>query len=252
MLQVKNVTTYHGRIRALNSVSLYVDHGEIVSIIGANGAGKSTLLGTLAGLNSTQQGEVYLNGTSLIGMPAYQVVQHGISLVPEGRQIFPSLTVLENLILGMYHKYRQEKKMVHGKIEKMLEMFPSLQKHLYRPGGNLSGGEQQMLAIARGLMSDPKIIMLDEPSMGLAPLIVQEILNILQRIRNELGTSVILVEQNVKAALTVGNRAYVLDKGSFVLEGKAADVMANSLVQSTYLGHNHEMQEGTISKKLIY
>jgi branched-chain amino acid transport system ATP-binding protein len=237
MLQVTDLETYHGRIRAVNRVSLHVNEGEIVSIIGANGAGKSTLLGTLAGLYRPARGEVRLGGERLDKLPPNKVVRKGLSLVPEGRQIFSTLTVRENLVLGMYHKYRKEKKMLEPKIEAMMELFPGLKKHYKNVAGNMSGGEQQMLAIARGLMSDPKVILLDEPSMGLAPMIVKEILDTLRRIRDEMGTMVLLVEQNVKAALKVGDRAYVMDRGQFVLEGKAADLLNDPQVQSTYLGH---------------
>jgi branched-chain amino acid transport system ATP-binding protein len=240
MLQVKQLVTYHGRIRVLNSLSLYVNKGEIVSIIGANGAGKSTLLGTLAGLYKATEGEVLLDGENLTGLPANKVVRHGLSLVPERRQIFSNLTVRENLILGMYYKYRKEKHLINFKLEQMIELFPGLKKHMTNLGGNLSGGEQQMLAIGRGLMSDPKIILLDEPSMGLAPMIVKEILEIMRRIREELGMMVILVEQNVKAALKVGDRAYVMDRGEFILEGSSAEILDDPMVQSTYLGHRKQ------------
>ncbi len=243
MLQVNELVTYHGRIQALNHVSLHVEKGEIVSIIGANGAGKSTLLGTLAGLYKPSGGEIRLDGERLDKMPANKVVRKGLSLVPEGRQIFSTLSVRENLVLGMYYKYRKEKRLLEPKIESMMEMFPGLKKHYKNAAGNMSGGEQQMLAIARGLMSDPKVILLDEPSMGLAPMIVRDILDTLVRIRDELGTMVLLVEQNVKAALKVGDRAYVMDRGMFVMEGKASDLLDDPQVQSTYLGHGRE-EEG--------
>lgn len=241
MFQVNNLVTYHGRIRVLNSVSMQVNKGEIVTIIGANGAGKSTLLGTLAGLYKPQEGEVLLDGKSLYSLPANKVVRNGLSLVPERRQIFANLTVKENLLLGMYYQYYKHRNEAKEKVEQMLDMFPALKKHLHNLGGNLSGGEQQMLAIGRGLMSNPRIILLDEPSMGLAPIIVNEILNIMKIIRDELGTMVILVEQNVKAALKIADRAYVMDKGVFVLDGTAEDLLHNPLVQSTYLGHKKEV-----------
>jgi len=243
MLQVTDLETYHGHIRAVNRVSLQVNKGEIVSIIGANGAGKSTLLGTLAGMYRPARGEIWLEGERLDKLPSHKVVRKGLSLVPEGRQIFSSLTVRENLILGMYHKYRRERSKVEPKIEAMMELFPGLKKHYKNIAGNMSGGEQQMLAIARGLMSDPKVILLDEPSMGLAPMIVKEILDTLKRIRDEMGTMVLLVEQNVQAALKVGDRAYVMDRGEFVMEGKASDLLNDPKVQSTYLGHG-KVEEG--------
>ena len=240
MLEVKNITTYHGRIKAIENINLHVEDGEIVSIIGANGAGKSTLLGTIAGMYKPTSGEITLDDKKISHLPDYKVIRQGVSLVPEGRQIFSSLSVRENLVLGMYYNYKKEKKQVQTKIDTMMEMFPGLVKHLHNTAGNLSGGEQQMLAIARSLMSDPKVILLDEPSMGLAPLIVKEILDIMKKIRDDLGTKVILVEQNVKAALTVANRAYVMERGEFVLQGEASELISNPLVQSTYLGQGRE------------
>ncbi|KAB2330454.1 ABC transporter ATP-binding protein [Cytobacillus depressus] len=239
-LQIKNLTTYHGRIKAIDRVNLHINEGEIVSIIGANGAGKSTLLGTIAGIYKASEGEITIGNQSITNIKGHKVVQNGVALVPEGRQIFSSLSVKENLILGMYAKYRKEKHLVASKIESMLKMFPGLVKHMNNTAGNMSGGEQQMLAIARALMSDPKIILLDEPSMGLAPLIVKEILAIMEEIRANLGAMVILVEQNVKAALSVADRAYVMDRGQFVLEGSADELLRNPQVQSTYLGYGQD------------
>ncbi|WP_099361614.1 ABC transporter ATP-binding protein [Fredinandcohnia onubensis] len=240
-LRTINLTTYHGRVKGIDGINLVVNPGEIISIIGANGAGKSTLLGTISGIYKPTDGEVFYNDTSLTRVKSHKVVEQGISLVPEGRQIFSNLTVKENLILGMYFKYRKEKQIVSTKIDRMIEMFPGLQKHMNSVAGTLSGGEQQMLAIARALMSDPKVILLDEPSMGLAPLIVKEILDIMKQIRDEFGAMVILVEQNVKAALSVADRAYVMDRGKFVLEGRANELIQNPLVQSTYLGYTENV-----------
>lgn len=236
MLQVENVSTQIGNIEILHSISLEVHSGEIVSVIGANGAGKSTLLNTLAGLYKPSTGRVVLHGETISGFPAHQVVGKGLVLVPEGRQIFSNQTVRENLLLGMYSKYYKEKNLVNENLEKVLEMFPNLKKHFNNLGGNLSGGEQQMLAIGRGLMSNPKIILLDEPSMGLAPIIVNEILENLVVIKEKLGTMVILVEQNVKAALKVANRAYVIDQGRIVLHGTNEEIGNNPEVMSAYLG----------------
>ncbi|MEW9670484.1 ABC transporter ATP-binding protein [Ammoniphilus sp. 3BR4] len=236
MLQVENVSTQIGNIEILHSISLEVHSGEIVSVIGANGAGKSTLLNTLAGLYKPSTGRVVLHGEAISGFPAHQVVGKGLVLVPEGRQIFSNQTVRENLLLGMYSKYYKEKNLVNENLEKVLEMFPNLKKHFNNLGGNLSGGEQQMLAIGRGLMSNPKIILLDEPSMGLAPIIVNEILENLVVIKEKLGTMVILVEQNVKAALKVANRAYVIDQGRIVLHGTNEEIGNNPEVMSAYLG----------------
>jgi branched-chain amino acid transport system ATP-binding protein len=236
MLRVENLSTRIGKIQILHSIHLEVNKGEIVSVIGANGAGKSTFLNTLAGIYIPYEGKVTLDGETISGYPSYKVVGKGLALVPEGRQIFSNLTVEENLLLGMYSKYFKEKKRAKENIEKVLEMFPGLKKHLHNLGGNLSGGEQQMLAIGRGLMSNPKIILLDEPSMGLAPMIVKEILDNLIVIKQQLGTMVILVEQNVKAALQVSDRVYVMDQGRFILSGTGEEISNNSQVQSAYLG----------------
>lgn len=236
MFQVENLSTSISKIQILHSIDFHVNEGEIISIIGANGAGKSTLLNTLAGLYRPFEGKVTLHDEVITGLPAYKVVGKGLSLVPEGRQVFPNLTVKENLLLGIYTKYYKDKDLVNKNLEKMLEMFPGLKKHFHNLGGNLSGGEQQMLAIARGLMSNPKIILLDEPSMGLAPIIVAEILDILEIIKKEMGTMVILVEQNVRAALKVADRAYVMDQGRFIMDGPRDEISANPLVKSAYLG----------------
>lgn len=236
MLKVEGLCTKIGEIDILHDIDFMVSKGEIVAIIGANGAGKSTLLNTLAGLYYPSSGTVTLEGEKVDGFPAHKVVGKGLSLVPEGRQIFASLTVRENLLLGFYTKYYKEKKSVEENLERILEMFPGLRKHEHNLGGNLSGGEQQMLAIGRGLMSNPKIIMLDEPSMGLAPILVNEILDILTVIKNELSTMVILVEQNVKAALKIADRGYVLDQGKIILSGTGPELSQNKHVINAYLG----------------
>lgn len=236
MLNVQGLCTRIGKIQILHDISLQVNKGEIVAVIGANGAGKSTLLNTLAGLYKPTAGVVQLGDDLISGYPAHKVVGKGLSLVPEGRQVFTNLTVKENLMLGMFSKYYKEKKYVNENVTRILEMFPGLKKHWNNLGGNLSGGEQQMLAIGRGLMSHPKIILLDEPSMGLAPKIVNEILDALTIIKEELGTMVILVEQNVKAALKVADRAYVIDKGKIILHGSSDEISANPQVMSAYLG----------------
>ncbi|MFS0776951.1 ABC transporter ATP-binding protein [Neobacillus sp. 3P2-tot-E-2] len=236
MLVVQGLCTHIGKIQILHDIDFEVNKGEIVSIIGANGAGKSTLLNTLAGLYRPTAGTVTLDGEVISGNQAFKVVKKGLSLVPEGRQIFSNLTVKENLMLGMFSKYYKEKKLVNVNLTKILDMFPGLKKHLNNLAGNLSGGEQQMLAIGRGLMSNPKIILLDEPSMGLAPKIVNEILDTLVIIKEDLGTMVILVEQNVKAALKVSDKAYVLDQGKIILNGTREEISANPQVMSAYLG----------------
>ncbi|MEH7226052.1 ABC transporter ATP-binding protein [Bacillus sp. JJ1566] len=236
MLNVENVSTHIGKIQILHDVSFHVEPGEIVAIIGANGAGKSTLLNTLAGLYRPSAGTVVLHDEVIGGSPAHKVVGKGLSLVPEGRQVFPNLTVKENLMLGMYSKYFKEKKHAKENLDQILSMFPNLDKHLNNLGGNLSGGEQQMLAIGRGLMSNPKVILLDEPSMGLAPKIVNEILETLVVIKETLGTMVVLVEQNVKAALKTADRAYVLEQGKIILDGTSQEISSNPQVMSAYLG----------------
>lgn len=236
MFNVQNLSARIGKIQILHSLDFHVNEGEIVSIIGANGAGKSTLLHTLAGIYSPFEGKVKLHEEVISGLPAHKVVGKGLRLVPEGRQIFPGHTVKENLMLGIYTKYYKDRKNVEENLGKMLELFPGLKKHYHNLGGNLSGGEQQMLAIGRALMSDPQIILLDEPSMGLAPKIVNEILETLIQIKEEMGTMVVLVEQNVKAALKVADRVYVMDQGSFIMNGTNEEIGSNPNVKSAYLG----------------
>ena len=236
MLKVENISTHIGSVRILDSIHLYVNKGEIVSVIGANGAGKSTLLNTLAGLYKPVEGGITLNDEPIGGLPAYKVVGKGLCLVPEGRQVFSSLTVKENLLLGMFSIYFKQKHLAQENLEKVLMMFPGLKKHLNNMAGLLSGGEQQMLAIGRGLMSNPKIILLDEPSMGLAPMVVSEILDNLKYIKEQLGTMVILVEQNVKAALQVADRVYVMDQGKVMMNGTRDEISSNADVQAAYLG----------------
>ncbi len=236
MLKVQGLSTHIGKIQILHNIDFHVNEGEIVAMIGANGAGKSTLLNTLAGLYQATSGTVTLNDQVISGYPANKVVGKGLSLVPEGRQIFSNLTVKENLMLGMFSKYYKEKEQASENLTRILDMFPGLKKHIANLGGNLSGGEQQMLAIGRGLMSNPKIILLDEPSMGLAPKIVNEILDTLMIIKEELGTMVILVEQNVKAALSVADKAYVIDQGKIILNGTSGEISSNPQVMSAYLG----------------
>jgi len=244
MFQVSRLNSFHGKVQKLRNINLTVNPGEIVAVIGANGSGKSTLMGAIAGLYRPIQGDITLYGKSIAHLPADRIIREGLSLVPEGRQIFYNLTVRENLILGMYHQYGRNKKRVKEKIDLMMELFPGLQKHLNNYGGNLSGGEQQMLAIARGLMGEPKILLLDEPSIGLAPMVVAEILKTLQQIKDEMGTMVLLVEQNVRAALKVANRVYIMDRGEITMEGAARDLMENPIVQSTYLGYGESASTG--------
>ena len=235
MLKVVKLDTYHGRIQVLKQVTLHVEKGEIVTIIGANGAGKSTLLGTIAGIHKPKTGQIYLGARQTSCLPAEKVVRVGISLVPERREIFDSLSVLDNLKLGAYHRYKTDKNQISSDIENILSLFPALRGREHQAGGTLSGGEQQMLAIGRGLMANPKVLLLDEPSIGLAPLVVKEIFDILIRLKKS-GTTILMVEQNARAALKIADRAYVLERGIVSKGGKARDMLQDASIQSAYLG----------------
>jgi branched-chain amino acid transport system ATP-binding protein len=243
MLEVHEVSTYYGRIRALDRVSLTVAEGEIVCLIGANGAGKTTLLNTISGMVTARQGEVVLDGKPIARLPAEQIVGLGISHVPERRQVFGSLTVLENLTLGAYSRARRDgRAVIKQDIEQIFTFFPALKPRSRQLAGTLSGGEQQMLAVGRGLMAHPKLMLLDEPSLGLAPLIVQEIFHILVELRRN-GTTILLVEQNARAALRVADRGYVLENGHVVLSGTAGELAGNENLQRAYLGRrNHRVR----------
>ncbi|MHB0876681.1 MAG: ABC transporter ATP-binding protein [Anaerolineae bacterium] len=233
MLDVQDLHTYYGNIQALRGVSLHVEEGEIVTLIGANGAGKTTTLNTISGILRPRRGRVLLNGEEISRLPAHQVVARGVSQAPEGRRIFARLSVLENLEMGAF--LRGDKAAILADMERVFTFFPRLAERRRQVGGTLSGGEQQMLAIGRALMARPKIILLDEPSMGLAPLLVQEIFSIIGEINRE-GTTVLLVEQNAHLALEIAARAYVVQGGTVVLEGTAAAVAANPEVRAAYLG----------------
>ncbi len=235
MLKVAKTDTYHGRIRVLKNVSLHVEKGEIVTIIGPNGAGKSTLLGTIAGIYKPKEGRIYLGTKQINSLPAEKVVKEGISLVPERREVFGSLSVLDNLRLGAYHRYRTDRKHIDSEIKDILSLFPALTGREEQLAGTLSGGEQQMLAIGRGLMAKPKVLLLDEPSLGLAPLVVKEIFEILVNLKKQ-GTTILMVEQNARAALKVADRAYILERGVISLAGRARDVLQDASIQSAYLG----------------
>ena len=213
-----------------------IPKGKVVSIIGANGAGKSTLLKNISGLVKAQEGRIVYKGKNIAGMPAHRIVGLGISQVPEGRQLFAHLTVLDNIRLGAYHYFkRSNRDEINERIEHVYHIFPILEKRSKQIAGTLSGGEQQMLAIARALMGRPELLLLDEPSMGIAPLIVREIFNVISKL-NASGTTVLLVEQNAKAALKVANHCYVLERGEVVLEGLAAELLDNPKVKEVYLG----------------
>jgi branched-chain amino acid transport system ATP-binding protein len=233
MLQVNEIDVFYGNIQALKGVSLEVNEGEIVTLIGANGAGKSTLLKTLSGLLKPKSGTIEYLGGSISGKPAQTIVKAGISHVPEGRRVFANMSVEENLELGAY--LRKDKNGIRKDIEKVYGLFPRLLERRKQLSGTLSGGEQQMLAMGRAIMAKPKLLLLDEPSMGLAPLIVKTIFQIIEEINRE-GTTVLLVEQNANMALSVANRAYVIETGSVVASGSAAELQASEEIKKAYLG----------------
>ncbi|HEX9115822.1 MAG TPA: ABC transporter ATP-binding protein [Anaerolineae bacterium] len=233
LLEVQNLNVYYGAIHALQGISFNVEEGEIVTLIGANGAGKSTTLKTLSGLLRPRTGSVKLNGEEMTTCPAQDIVRMGVIHVPEGRKIFAPLTVQENLEMGAFT--RDDPAEIRRTMERVFKSFPRLKERLNQFGGTLSGGEQQMLAIGRGLMAQPKLLLLDEPSMGLAPILVEEIFSIIKEI-NAQGTAVLLVEQNALMALSIANRAYVLETGSIVLSGPAQEVLHNPQVEKAYLG----------------
>ncbi len=236
MLRIENLSAYYDSIAALKGVSIEVPKGEIVSIIGANGAGKSTLLKGISGLIKTQQGRILYKDDDIAGQPANKFVALGISQVPEGRQIFAHLTVQDNIHLGAYLYFkRRNRAESEQRIEEVYQLFPILKRRARQVAGTLSGGEQQMLAIGRALMGRPELLLLDEPSMGLAPLIVREILGVIEKL-NKAGTTILLVEQNAKAALNVANHAFVLETGEIVLEGLAAELLDDPKVKEAYLG----------------
>jgi branched-chain amino acid transport system ATP-binding protein len=236
MLRLRNVDAGYGALTVLRRVSLHVSPGEIVTIVGANGAGKTTLLKTIMGLLRARAGEVSFDGKGVTSLRTERIVSLGCSLVPEGRQVFAPMPVRENLLLGAHvQAQRGHRHQVAQDLERVYGLFPILRKREHQLAGTLSGGEQQMLAIGRALMARPRLMMLDEPSMGLAPLVVKDIFGIVQRIRAE-GTTVLLVEQNARSALRIANRGYVLETGRIVLQGTAEELLANRDVQRAYLG----------------
>lgn len=233
MLEVKNLQVYYGVIQAIKNVSFRVDEGEIIALIGANGAGKTTILRTITGLITAKQGEVLYGGVNLQKIPAHKIVSMGLAHVPEGRRVFSQLTVYDNLLMGAYT--RNDKDKIEETLCNVFKRFPRLEERKNQMAGTLSGGEQQMLAMGRALMSNPKIILMDEPSMGLSPILVEEVFDIIKSI-NKSGTTVLLVEQNAKKALSIANRAYVLETGNIVLEGDAKKLMNDESVKKAYLG----------------
>lgn len=234
MLKLRNVQTFYGKIQALKDVSIDIEAGEIITLIGANGAGKSTTLMTICGIVPPRSGEILFMGNSLIRMQPNAIVALGICQVPEGRRIFPYLSVLENLDMGAF--LRKDKAEIKKDLEYIFELFPILAERRHQAGGTLSGGEQQMLAISRALMARPKLLLLDEPSLGLAPLVIKQIFEIIQKINTENDTTIFLVEQNANLALQVAHRGYVMENGRITLSDKASALLANEDVKKAYLG----------------
>jgi branched-chain amino acid transport system ATP-binding protein len=234
LLELDDIHSYYGHIHALQGISLHVDEGEIVTLIGANGAGKSTTLRTISGLIKPRHGNIQLKGREIAGMPPHEIVTLGVGHVPEGRGIFPRLTVRENLEMGAYSI--NDPAEVDRRMESVFELFPRLKERLTQKGGTLSGGEQQMLATARGLMLKPRILLMDEPSMGLAPVLVEAIFEVIQKLNREEGTTILLVEQNALMALSIAHRGYVLQNGRIVIDDTAQNLKRNEMVRAAYLG----------------
>lgn len=240
MLKLQSVVTYYGRILALKGVSLHVEPGEIVAIVGPNGAGKTTILNTISGILNPKSGRVTFDGVDVTGKPAEKLVEMGLIQVPEGRQLFSEMTVYENLVLGAYRRSRAAKKAEFAKdLEKVYGIFPILKERTSQSAGTLSGGQQQMLAIGRAMMGKPKMLLLDEPSMGLAPIVVQEIFKVISELAEQ-GTTVLIVEQNAKAALSIAKRACVMETGRVVMEGIASELTNNPEIQRAYLGKGYK------------
>jgi branched-chain amino acid transport system ATP-binding protein len=235
LLELKNIASYYGSVQALKGVSLRVEQGEVVTLLGANGAGKSTTLRTISGLLRPASGEIWFEGQPIHDMAAEKIVRLGISHVPEGRRIFPGLTVRENIMLGTSNRGRLPRKQMDEEVAQMFEVFPVIRPFENALGWTLSGGQQQMLAVARGLMARPKLLLLDEPSLGLAPVIVQQLFATIREIHAR-GTTILLVEQNAHMALSVANRGYVLETGEMKIEGSPKELLGNEEVRAAYLG----------------
>ena len=233
MLEVKDLEVYYGVIQAIKGISFHVEEGEVIALIGANGAGKTTTLQTITGMLNAKAGSIQFEGTELTKIPGHKIVSMGMAHVPEGRRVFAQLSVLENLKLGAYT--RKDKTEIEESLKRVYKSFPRLEERKNQLAGTLSGGEQQMLAMGRALMSKPRIVLMDEPSMGLSPIFVEEIFNIIKDISAE-GTTVLLVEQNAKKALSIADRAYVLETGKIVLEGNAKDLLNDESIKKAYLG----------------
>ncbi|MFQ6000082.1 MAG: ABC transporter ATP-binding protein [Anaerolineae bacterium] len=239
MLRLEKVSTYYGSIQALREISLEVREGEIVAVIGSNGAGKTTLLNTISGVVPARSGEIFFERQPITNLSPDKIVRLGITQVPERRQVFSTMTVLDNLILGAYHRYgRDNKEEIEKDLEFVFEIFPRLKERLKQAAGTLSGGEQQMLALGRGWMAKPRLLLMDEPSLGLAPLLAKEIFRVSAELRAH-GTTLLLVEQNARAALELADRCYVLETGTVVLEGCPEDLIADERVQRAYLGKGY-------------
>lgn len=239
MLRVKNLRSFYGRLQALKGVSFHIEEGEIVTLIGANGAGKTTLLNSIAGIISSKEGQVLLDGQDITYLAPQHIVKQGISLVPEGRQLFFPLSVMDNLLLGAYQHYkRKNRQKINSYLDRVFQIFPILKERRKQIAGTLSGGEQQMLAIARALMSQPKLLLLDEPSMGLAPRITGEIFRVISQLRRE-GTTIFLVEQNARAALNIADRGYVIETGRMILQGNSEELLGNNEIKRAYLGRGY-------------
>ena len=234
LLELDDIHSFYGHIHALQGISLHVDEGEIVTLIGANGAGKSTTLRTISGLIKPRHGTIHLKGQEIAGLPPHEIVALGVGHVPEGRGVFPRLTVRENLEMGAYTI--NDLAEVDRRMASVFELFPRLEERLSQKGGTLSGGEQQMLATARGLMLKPKILLMDEPSMGLAPVLVDAIFEVIQRLNRDEGTTILLVEQNALMALSIAHRGYVLQNGRIVIDDTAINLKRNEMVRAAYLG----------------
>lgn len=233
MLEIRDLEVYYGMIQAIKGISFDVNEGEVIALIGANGAGKTTILHTITGLLNAKSGKVSFNGTDITKVPGHKIVSMGMAHVPEGRRVFAQLSVYQNLMMGAYT--RKDKQEISETLENVYHRFPRLEERKNQMAGTLSGGEQQMLAMGRALMSHPKIILMDEPSMGLSPIFVNEIFDIIKEVSKG-GTTVLLVEQNAKKALSIADRGYVLETGKIVLEGKADDLLHNDSIKKAYLG----------------
>ena len=239
ILQIRNLDTFYGQAQALKNISLHVNRGEIVTLIGANGAGKTTLLNSIAGVLKPRSGEIVFEGDEITGRASEKIVSRGVSLVPEGRQVFAPLTVMDNLLLGAYLRFgRGGREKIDRDLETIWDVFPILKERQNSYAGTLSGGEQQMLALSRALMSSPRLLLLDEPSMGLAPLMVKEIFRIIAELPRR-GTTILLVEQNARAAFGIAGRGYVMETGRIVLQGSIEDLLNNQEIKRAYLGKGY-------------